>query len=105
MDTPLILGLVVLLCLNAVSSVRVVRADDTPGARKAAQLILIWALPVLGAIACLAVLRSDSIEFAAGLDRTAFTENADAGGAQWDAPPGAGICGCGDAGGGDGGGD
>ena len=103
MERLLFLGIAI-LALNAFASARVVRSTDIPRARKAAQLALIWLLPVLGSIACLVFLRTDRLELAGGLDKTAFAENADAGGAPWDAPPGSGICGCGDSGGGDGGG-
>ena len=88
-----ILAVVSLLLLNAVATLRLFQGKDIPRTRRLAQLAVIWLVPVVGPVVCLTLLATDKLEKTAPLDRTAFTNNADADGTSWNAPPGAGICG------------
>lgn len=67
------------LLLDGVATVAILRAATIPAPRKAAQLALAWLVPLLGALACLLILRSQRTE--AGRDKPReFYENAGCGG-------------------------
>ena len=50
--------LVLLLALDSVASVRVVRSGAYTSRQKTAQLLIIWVIPILGAIVVLSVLNA-----------------------------------------------
>jgi hypothetical protein len=106
MSWPLAAVLFAWLGLNGLASVAVLRNQSLPATKRLLQLALVWLLPVIGAVICLAFVLSDARERATDLDRTAFIDNADASGQPVDMAPGSSICGCvgSDSGGGDGGG-
>lgn len=108
MDWFWVLALVGLIALNAVASFKILANPTMDVSRRFMQVALIWLVPVIGSVVCLAFLATDTVPDKPGLDRTAFVQNADIGGDPWDAPPGANICGCSDpvdVGGGGGAGD
>ena len=103
MNWMLLATAAVLLALNMTASLSVLRNPLLARQQRASQLLVVWLLPAVGAIICLAMPSVDLPAASAPLDRTAFVDSADAGGAKWDAPPGANLCGCADSsGGGDG---
>lgn len=86
-----------ILCLNGACSFVIARNSFLSSWQRLTQLLVVWLLPVLGAIICLAVAASQSQERVSGLDNTAFVDSADAGG------PLLGTSGSGDYGGSEGG--
>lgn len=94
----------VLVAMNGWATWRVLQDATLPASRRRAQIALVWLLPAIGAVVCLAFVSATSGREDT-LDRTAFVDNA----AAWDvgtaeAMPSAGAdAGGGDAGGGDGG--
>ncbi len=92
----------VLLILNFVASARVVGDTDMPRARRVAQLALVWLVPVLGAVVCLAFRATVTLGDEPFMDRTAFANNAGATGGEAPGASGSGFDGCA-GGGGDGG--
>ncbi|NZA25661.1 hypothetical protein H0E84_04640 [Luteimonas sp. SJ-92] len=98
-----IVALLALLTLNAIASVAVLRDPVATPGRRSAQLAIVWLLPVLGAIVCLAVASAHAREGVAGSIATPYADNA--GGGQVDAATSAGDCGGGGSDGGGCGGD
>ncbi|MGQ5270749.1 hypothetical protein [Xanthomonas arboricola] len=94
MGWPLIAAIIALLALNAFASLGVLRSGNLPLQRRFVQLALVWLVPVVGAVLCLSFLATDTISDEQSLDRTAFVDNADAGGLPYDAAPGSSLCGC-----------
>jgi hypothetical protein len=104
MDWPTIAIIITWLVLSGLASLIVLRNSASSSTRRFIQLAIVWALPVLGAIICLAVISAQSQARASSLDRAAFTENTGAAAPDIDMPPGSSICGCSSSdGGGDGG--
>jgi len=99
---PLIAVFFIWLGLNVLASFAVLRKTELPANKRSLQLVLVWLLPVIGAVVCLAFVLTDTRDSRPSLDKTAFVENADASGPDMVGP---GICGCSDSGGGGDGGD
>ncbi len=97
MSWPWISTLCALLVLNTVASVRVLRNPAVSTTQHIFQLVLVWLLPVVGAVVCLVFLQAESPSSATSLNQDAFG-GVDPGGGEWDIPPGGSICGCGGAG-------
>lgn len=70
------------LMLNFVASAKLIGDADMPRSRRAAQLALVWLVPVLGAVVCLVFRATDMLGDRQSIDRTAFVNNADATGEQ-----------------------
>ena len=84
----------VLVLLNVVASARLFASQALSARQRVLQLLLVWFVPLVGAVLCLALVTTDTLHEPYGVDRTAFANNADATGTPGDAPPGSGICGC-----------
>jgi hypothetical protein len=87
-------ALVAFLALNAIASIKLIASQSHSIRQRTLQLVLVWLVPIVGAVVCLAFLVTDTVIEPHSLDRTAFADNADASGAPWDTPPGASLCGC-----------
>jgi hypothetical protein len=81
-----------LICLNVAGSLMVMRNLDLSASQRAIQLLVIWLVPVIGSIICMSFASSQSNKQDLALDRTAFTDNVDAGDGRPSGVPG--ICGC-----------
>lgn len=66
------------IVLNGFASLRVFRNHQVTLAQRRLQLILIWLLPVVGAVLCLSFLASTHGVDAQQLDRETFTDNVSA---------------------------
>src|SRR5687768_112748 len=93
MSWPWICALGVLFTLNVIASIRVVGNSTMPTAPRTLQLLLVWIVPVIGAVVCLSFVATDTVGNAGSLDRTAFADNAGVGHPLSDASPGASVCG------------
>ena len=100
-----IFALASLAILNGFASNRLVASQALSRRQRAIQLLLVWFVPVVGAVLTLIFLSMDTLHAPASVDKTAFVDNVDAVNPDWNAPPGSSICGCsgsGEGGGGDG---
>lgn len=89
-----------LLCLNLAGSFVVLRHRDLSTSQRTIQLLVIWLVPIIGSIICIAFASSQSNGSDSGLDRKAFAENVGVEGTPSGVP---GICSCNSEGGADGG--
>ena len=102
MELTLLL-LAVVLIINIVASARVLRVPDLSRSQRHFQLALIWIVPIIGSVVCLAFASSQTFGPFSPSTHDPLYLPADGGGPEG---PGIGICGCsGSDGGGDGGGD
>ncbi len=70
--------LVALFVLNILATLAVLRKDELSGRKRAVQIVLIWLIPCIGAIACLAFIATDTLHENVGSDTTSFVDNAGA---------------------------
>ena len=91
-----------LLLLNGLASVRIIRDENLSVVRRITQLLVVWLVPVVGAVICLVLGANDVLAWSSR-DRTAFVNNADASGEQSIAHSVSLEACTGDGGGGDGG--
>lgn len=94
--------------LNVVASAKVLRIGTSTASQRALQLALIWLLPVIGAVVCMAVASTwpqGGAGMPAGASGAAYSGDVPAAGSAGDQNVGACSPGTGDAGCGDGGGD
>lgn len=101
MDIAWIIMLLAVLVVNVLSSIRIARRVSLSRTQRLVQFAIVWCVPIVGAIVCLAVISIDAVLEEAVPDTTSFVESGAAGAIEWDAPPGGSLCGCGgsDAGG------
>ena len=97
MTSTLIALSALVLVLNLFGSVAILRSPMFSGAQCFLQLLVVWLVPIIGAIVCLVFVASQSRDQGPGLDKTAFAD----GPCSVDGKPdGNGVCGsAGDAGG------
>ena len=98
MELTLLLVAVVVL-INVAASVAVLRVSVFAPSQRLLQLAIIWLVPVIGAVVCVAFASSQALGPASPSTIDPLYLPSDGG-----APdgPGVGLCGCGDGGGGDG---
>lgn len=90
-----IAALVLVSALNIVTCVAILRSPFFNRSQRVLQMLIVWLIPVVGAIVCFVFLASQSRDEAAGLDRTAFVDGPCAVDGK---PDGHGGCGGGDSG-------
>lgn len=95
MTLVLIAALLLVATLNIVTCVAILRSPFFSRSQCILQMLVVWFIPVVGAIVCFVFLASQSRDEAAGLDRTAFVDGPCAVDGK---PDGHGGCGSGDGG-------
>jgi formate/nitrite transporter FocA (FNT family) len=96
MDWLLIVVVIAAIALNAVATAAVLRGGIVSRGRMAAQLLIVWCLPIVGACLLLVYMYSMSGHHE-GVDRTAFVDRLAGDDGKTEMPRGAGMCGCGTA--------
>ncbi|MEZ0470681.1 hypothetical protein [Luteimonas salinilitoris] len=76
MDWTVVVALLALLALNALASLAVLRDPASLAGRRFAQLAIVWLLPVVGAIVCLAVASAHAHGDRAASNAAPFADNA-----------------------------
>jgi len=95
MTSFVIAALVLVSALNIVTCIAILRSPFFNRSQRLLQILVVWSIPVVGAIVCFVFLASQSRDEAAGLDRTAFVDGPCAVDGK---PDGHGGCGSGDGG-------
>jgi hypothetical protein len=97
MEWLLIMVVLAAIALNAIATIAVLRGDIVSRGRIAAQLVIVWFLPIVGACLLLVYLYSLSGRHD-DVDRTAFVDTLAGDDGKGKMPPGANPCGCAAAG-------
>ena len=79
MTSTLIALSALVLVLNLFGSVAILRTPLFSGAQRLLQLLVVWLVPIIGAIVCRVFVASQSRDQVPGLDRTAFADGPCAG--------------------------
>ena len=74
MTSLVILGLLLVATLNTISTVVVLRSPSFNGTQRFLQLLVVWLIPIVGAIVCLTFVASQSRDEAMTGDKTAFVD-------------------------------